>query len=855
MTERNDRSGERRSAEGVRIIGADEAQAALEAGQVAGRLTEEDLRYGDVPPAPAGPRPAHRFPLPDSVPAEAVPRPPIAPVARPAVVRAPRASEAARSGRAGSRADDLPDERAQAAAETGPGAEGTADSVVTVRRPAAGSDLPEGSRPERGGGVSRPGSRGAAGAGVEPGDGDPDEIDLDAADPRDGPGLPARPAPASPGDPRPRQQRPRARTAPPPPPFDEVVEETDRERRAPSLPPVPGGDTPAGVFGEADPTGRVPVFDPGLPGPELPGPAGSGPAGDLGADDTVATFGAPLAEEPPTLAPPGSGLRWATRPEEDPPSGGTWSEAGGWAAAGAPARGAEPPAPTGDDPWDLRAAPDEPTAVHPAATAEPAHADDGERYADLGERGSDLRGWYPPPSGGITVWGGGDLPHWTEPPTGEVPTSLTGLGPDDPVIGTGGGARWRRGHEDWDDAPAVGDLVGDDLPLGALDQDRSEESDLFSFDEDFERLEAERTGVHAALHPDDLAPADPYDPDAPDAPVASDAFDAPDETGEQHEGLVGAGIGTARQRAGRASARSGPLPADGRGVPARPAGARRRAPGSGSDASLARPDLSSRLGVGLGLAVVLIVAYALGAEALLALVTLGLLGAAAEGLTMLRESSGFRPATLVGLLATFGLVVGAWWKGEAALPLVLAVATVATMLWYLLGVSDARPLANVMATLTVVVWVGLLGSFAGLLLRAPHGRGLLFAAVVTVVLADVVAYFGGRSFGRRKLAPRVSPGKTVEGFLAGGVAALVVGGVVGHLVPGWGGVGHGLLLGLVVAVFAPIGDLFESLIKRDLDIKDSGRLLAGHGGLLDRFDSVILVLPAVYYLAVAMHLA
>jgi phosphatidate cytidylyltransferase len=252
--------------------------------------------------------------------------------------------------------------------------------------------------------------------------------------------------------------------------------------------------------------------------------------------------------------------------------------------------------------------------------------------------------------------------------------------------------------------------------------------------------------------------------------------------------------------------------------------------------------------------VVTVVAYFVGADALLALVAIGLLSAAAEAFTMLRESSGFRPATLVGMLATVGLVLGAWWKGEGALPLVLAVATVATMLWYLLGVSDARPLANVMATSTVVVWIGLLGSFAALLLRAPHGRGLLFGVFVTVVMADVVAYFGGRSLGKHKLAPRVSPGKTVEGFLAGGAAALVVGAVVGHVIPGWGGVGHGLLLGLVVAVFAPIGDLFESLVKRDLDIKDSGRLLAGHGGLLDRFDSVILVLPAAYYLAVALRL-
>ncbi|MST31879.1 hypothetical protein GHK86_03950, partial [Acidimicrobiaceae bacterium USS-CC1] len=238
-----------------------------------------------------------------------------------------------------------------------------------------------------------------------------------------------------------------------------------------------------------------------------------------------------------------------------------------------------------------------------------------------------------------------------------------------------------------------------------------------------------------------------------------------------------------------------------------------------------------------------------------ALTTVAVVGAAGEAYTMLRRSSGFRPATLVGLLATAGLSLGAWWKGDAALGLVLAMATVATMLWYLLGVSDARPLANVMATLTVVLWVGLLGAYGAMLLRAPHGRGLFFGAVATAVLADVLSYFGGRSFGRRPLAPHISPGKTVEGLLAGGLGAVLVGVLVGRFVPGWGGVGDGVALGVVVAVFAPVGDLFESLIKRDLDVKDSGRTLAGHGGLLDRFDSILLVLPATYYLAVALHLA
>ena len=104
------------------------------------------------------------------------------------------------------------------------------------------------------------------------------------------------------------------------------------------------------------------------------------------------------------------------------------------------------------------------------------------------------------------------------------------------------------------------------------------------------------------------------------------------------------------------------------------------------------------------------------------------------------------------------------------------------------------------------------------------------------------------------MAASISPGKTVEGFIGGLVAALIVGAVIGKELTPWGGMKHGLLLGLIVGLVAPAGDLFESMIKRDLGVKDSGSILPGHGGLLDRFDSLLLVLPAVYYLATYLQL-
>lgn len=131
------------------------------------------------------------------------------------------------------------------------------------------------------------------------------------------------------------------------------------------------------------------------------------------------------------------------------------------------------------------------------------------------------------------------------------------------------------------------------------------------------------------------------------------------------------------------------------------------------------------------------------------------------------------------------------------------------------------------------------------LLSFKSGFYFLWMIFFAVLFTDVFAYFIGKKFGKRKLAPIVSPKKTVEGAIAGATGAILISLVIGSLInlPWY----HSLMLGIVITTFAQLGDLCESLIKRDAGVKDSGQALAGHGGFLDRADSYIFSLPAAYF--------
>ena len=215
--------------------------------------------------------------------------------------------------------------------------------------------------------------------------------------------------------------------------------------------------------------------------------------------------------------------------------------------------------------------------------------------------------------------------------------------------------------------------------------------------------------------------------------------------------------------------------------------------------------------------------------------------------------AGLRPATLLGLLGAVSLPVAAYYRGDIAFTVIMALGVVFGMLWYIAGADTERPVLNLSLTLLGVLWIGGLGAFAGMILRQDEfGVQLLLSTIIVAVVSDTMAYFGGRAYGRRPFHS-ASPNKTWEGTMTGFVFA-VFSAFAMAVMPFstmWDGRFLGALaLGAVVGIMTPLGDLSESLVKRDLGVKDMGTIIPGHGGLLDRVDGILFALPGAYFLAV-----
>jgi phosphatidate cytidylyltransferase len=259
-------------------------------------------------------------------------------------------------------------------------------------------------------------------------------------------------------------------------------------------------------------------------------------------------------------------------------------------------------------------------------------------------------------------------------------------------------------------------------------------------------------------------------------------------------------------------------------------------------------DMQQAVIVGVGLVVLLFVCAAIGAKALVALVTVVVVLATAEFFTATRRA-GYHPAVPVGLVGAGGFVLAAYWRGEGAIPLMLFLVVVTTLCWWLFDAGPAdHAVANVGITVFGIMYVGGFGSFAALLLKFPDGIGMLFGAILVSVAADIGGLFVGQRMGRSPLTA-ASPNKTIEGFVGGIVVAFVAAVLILAVVPGvfpWE-FKDAAVLGIVGGVLTPLGDLCVSRLKRDLGVKDMGNMLPGHGGLLDRFDGLLFVLPATYY--------
>jgi phosphatidate cytidylyltransferase len=256
-----------------------------------------------------------------------------------------------------------------------------------------------------------------------------------------------------------------------------------------------------------------------------------------------------------------------------------------------------------------------------------------------------------------------------------------------------------------------------------------------------------------------------------------------------------------------------------------------------------RSELLSRVLVAVPAAIVAIVFVDLGGLAF----ALFMIAAGAVCMHELYGMLGrWRPAPAVGFAALATMVIAARYGTERDVLELGMAALPVSFLAVVARPQHAAATVSIAGTLLGVYWIAFAFAHAVLLRQLPHGGAVIIDVLVGTFLADTAAYLGGRLFGRRPLAPAISPHKTVEGLFCGVLIAILTVFVAG-LYQSWLTQGDALLLGLAVAVLGPLGDLFESVVKRDAGAKDSGGVFGAHGGALDRLDAVIFTVVAGYY--------
>ncbi len=453
-----------------------------------------------------------------------------------------------------------------------------------------------------------------------------------------------------------------------------------------------------------------------------------------------------------------------------------------------------------------------------------------------------------------------ELPHWNDAPTGQVPAVLDRRDGEEQGLAP---PTWREEDTDWEAQEEVFEpaMLSDELPaVGALIGERR---DVVDVDRQPWHFESDDTLV--------IPPEPGLEPEPPrEQPLVSETVSLHEPTEEparveDEPEYEPAGVGArapstvttpSPAAASRLAPPSPPEPTQRAARTSRSGGPPRT--GNVNTAGTSGRDMRIAIGTGVLFGAVALICFAAGTVATLVLVTLVVLLATAEGYAAFRRAH-YHPATLLGLVAVLSLMIETYNKGVAALPLVLVLLVAGSFIWYLARVEPAAdPVPGLLSTSFVFVWIGAFGSFAALLLNPNlfpdrHGIAFVLAAVIVTVTDDVASLLVGSAMGRHQLAPSISPNKSWEGLIGGGLAAILMAVVVVHFIHPWT-VGKALLFGVVVAIVAPLGDLSQSMIKRHLGLKDMGRLLPGHGGLLDRFDGLLFVLPATYFVVKALHL-
>ena len=254
---------------------------------------------------------------------------------------------------------------------------------------------------------------------------------------------------------------------------------------------------------------------------------------------------------------------------------------------------------------------------------------------------------------------------------------------------------------------------------------------------------------------------------------------------------------------------------------------------------------------GVGLAIVVFGVFFAGPLALSVLVLIALALAAAEAFAGFR-SVGAHPATILGIAAVLTLGIAVYNKGLVVVGAVTVLLVIFGFVWYMFAPNKIDVLDGLGSTIFVYAWVGVLGSYA-IVMLAPHtypsrnGMAFVFGAVALTICNDAAALFTGRWFGSHPLNASLSPNKTIEGTVGGTIVTLIAGALLLPVISPWT-VTHGVEAAVALSIVVPLGDLFESMVKRTLGLKDFGRILPGHGGLLDRIDGLLFALPTMYYL-------